>query len=1471
MGKSKYPEKYDTSVEIPVIRGNINELSVDYINSLRSAILQIQHTLGLMPQGNATSNVADRLSKSLDSSGNIKKESLDSAGVIYGPITNENIAKLAGIDESKLKLDFPTKVLQTEYSLINSKLTEVIEDLEEVISKLGSHVYTDAVNRHSGKSIKISEILTNPSDLAVASLAVTNAQDAIEAIFSGHINYSGLNISSVNNSHVSNQIYFDNTNVSEDVSGSDLQTVIEEIIPIARNSQITHQNLYHSNGYMRSGIITDSKTATELASSLSVSFFKSTISDTARKAKIILTTPQEIFDIKEYNYISVNLTSGDAVYNISDIELDSGNLVQAIYVYGSLPENSTGSSVISIFKNSNRETSAWGLATAVVESPSLLSANMIKIADPNAPGVVSEGFKTNSVTSLKRYLQIEVNGKTYTADAYNASYTIQTIDSTISAINESLINVGAPAFAYKLYSIRTNQHEVAIVSNFKETDSYIKISRIDDAIDLLGFSRFEDKSIYPTYGSTHLIKGIPYSGLNVLMSLEGLILESGGSISGANFLQYNLKINDIVNIIGTDSDDGSYLITNITSTRLYVNTAQLAGSDWSGASQVTSKFIVYNDTQSFDSYDFIKTAGSPAGLLFELILNEDNNLHFRTIAEYQAKSLGGNSLYAVIDCEQEPSAITKDVIFEIVDTDLYCYIESSNKIKITNYKNYPITLLNNEYNSYIKLFIYSATDIASYMVSLAVTTLSASVTVYEKKSYENVLAISKAPFYATVGRIEGGPDRTPSVLVDIDYGSISVDQISNKVKKELQEVVYKDTRSNGISRGLELTSVELDLANGDYVITVSSGVAYVNGKRFQLDSLSSWSTNLQYTTYDKIIIAINSEGIVIADSADSATCNFYINQDEYAIIATVEYNGADLSIIDQRLLINDLDFKLINSVTVSPQSGLGHFTSINKAIKYAKRFSQIFPNAGTPEILLKAGTHRIVVDTGVDYSLATNQTFINSSYESGILLDFPIKIVGEGDSTVLDIITTYNDYPESGDDRTTTSVNKGYFVIIGSGASSYHSPFSTDKLFESSIVLRDFKIKNSTILYLDPEVSLAGSTKQNTQFLKVENIYFDWSNLEYLGPTFENSYYFNKANAFFVETDDVTSGYIGNFAIDGCTFDNCFIDISKSGFSYRNITISNNSFFSRRQITDIAYKSFLVKTAIGESTLTAGSFVFNNNPKILSLFSLISLSADGADYFSAYDALLSNGNISIGYNTVTIAGTLSVTDSMQVNGSAVTFTNPVTFDDTATFASAITIDGIATFNNTSEFNNDVSISGDLSVDGAIESTGAGIFVGMNVGGALSTINSLLLEVNGLTSFTQNVFVNADFDVSGTVSAAVKAFKIPHPDPSKENMYLVHSTVETNTAGDNMYRWSLDMLEGDNYIKLEDYHPYLNANEMIWVSPVKSFGSGFGEVIKEENKLKITVNKSGKYNVLLICTRIDPATKLWQGVEVPRKE
>ena len=75
--KSKYPNSIDSSAELEIIKNNLTKLRAEVFNSYRSAIIQIEKTLGINPQGIEGSTVSARLNTSLDELGNIKREALE--------------------------------------------------------------------------------------------------------------------------------------------------------------------------------------------------------------------------------------------------------------------------------------------------------------------------------------------------------------------------------------------------------------------------------------------------------------------------------------------------------------------------------------------------------------------------------------------------------------------------------------------------------------------------------------------------------------------------------------------------------------------------------------------------------------------------------------------------------------------------------------------------------------------------------------------------------------------------------------------------------------------------------------------------------------------------------------------------------------------------------------------------------------------------------------------------------------------------------------------------------------------------------------------------------------------------------------------------------------------------------------------------------------------------------------------------
>jgi hypothetical protein len=123
----------------------------------------------------------------------------------------------------------------------------------------------------------------------------------------------------------------------------------------------------------------------------------------------------------------------------------------------------------------------------------------------------------------------------------------------------------------------------------------------------------------------------------------------------------------------------------------------------------------------------------------------------------------------------------------------------------------------------------------------------------------------------------------------------------------------------------------------------------------------------------------------------------------------------------------------------------------------------------------------------------------------------------------------------------------------------------------------------------------------------------------------------------------------------------------------------------------------------------------------------------------------------------------------------------------------------------------------------------------------------------------------------SISKGSGTFCIAHPDPSKTDKWdLQHSFAEAPTAGENIYRWQVTVSDCKHIINLPDYYRFLNKDDMIWVSPYRSFGAGYGEVTEDQKCLVLCTNQDGQYNVLLLGTRKDEiANKNWRNAETRR--
>jgi hypothetical protein len=169
--------------------------------------------------------------------------------------------------------------------------------------------------------------------------------------------------------------------------------------------------------------------------------------------------------------------------------------------------------------------------------------------------------------------------------------------------------------------------------------------------------------------------------------------------------------------------------------------------------------------------------------------------------------------------------------------------------------------------------------------------------------------------------------------------------------------------------------------------------------------------------------------------------------------------------------------------------------------------------------------------------------------------------------------------------------------------------------------------------------------------------------------------------------------------------------------------------------------------------------------------------------------------------------------------------------------------------------------------------GCGNTVGCNYGlafgcGAYAAGNYTTVIGCGIYGYSNCTMYVNNMCVCGTLSKMGGSFRIPHPDPSKPTKDLIHSFVESPTAGENLYRYSITTTDCAATIELPDYYKFLNCDDQVFVTPKNHFGVAYGVINEAQTSLSLCSNADGDYNVLIIGTRKDDhAASYWKGAEV----
>ena len=1129
MSKSNYPNKLDTSVEIPVVRDNITEIGSDVLNGLRAAIFNIERTLGLNPHGSSGGTVSSRLSNVLDENGNILPEALDKAGLLSGPVTNSDVSKSAAISENKLRLDFPTSLLQNEISTIDNRISLIIESLEELNRLLSSHIHPEATNRHKAKAVTVEAATPPGSSSASTSVQSGTVQDALEDIYSSHVNYSGESIGQSNRSHTGLQIFYDNQYNSDLIPSSSVQGAIDDLANIegvGLRSSVLNLN---SNGIIRTGDVYSAADGTQDSKALidpsDISYSKSNGSSTMVVA--LSSEPESEFEIKPFDTLEIinsPFEEDNKDFIISSVVFSGPNKVQSVTIFGG-PKNEYTPGTSGIIKRSPYSIyNENSLNCAIRPRTGFSNTPIVQVANPNSSTVISSGIRASNIQAgLSDTLAIDIDESgAIEIPVHNAVYPVQTIDTIISTINQYCVDNNLNIFAYKLRSLKC--YEIAISHNMPNdaADITARTLRVvdassNDAAEALGFEYLKDRLVEGQAGNSFHING------RILESI-GSLKKYGSEIatirSGTNEIAFSppsiitdgVRVGDICVIEGSSvsQDNGSYAVRSVEDDKV---TLYSSGSVLSGSLEDASAVFFIGSAAPISELEFITPLGpsTDATMMIDIFLDENSNIFYHKRMDILGHLTSGNFYASVTDVTN--NFITNDSEFTLT-------ITPSGAASIREEPGFPsgpdtfvgstgtYKIYSSNKMSYITLDVYIPNSAISPFGAADIT---ATLFGYSEVPDSN-LHLSRAMYSPKFG----------SVLEDFSLGlsGEGVFRITDKrVSGTIDDTIIAPTlleryiqgprnelRGSGVIRDTRVDSVSDNGDGATCSITIDPGVLVVNGVRFEYLGVENLSYNYTNGATNNFYIAVDGNGcLLVANEVDPASGTNYISpfsERNVAHIGFVDMGGPE--IIDLRLFVDHIDYKALSEVSVSNDQRFGHFTDIKSAVDYCRESSKLFPDSGTPGILIHQGVHEISERLEIDFdikirgsgpgSIIKRSASFNLTESSIILQDKAgvMILVGKDAETNIDRGVTIEDITFEG--------TEGQGVVGGSFITVRHNINTTGNSNSSSFVFNRLKFiaASDYLIDVDPTVGLpnqmpfhigygAGGLYQN---IIISNCYF---------------------------------------------------------------------------------------------------------------------------------------------------------------------------------------------------------------------------------------------------------------------------------------------------------------------------------------------------------------------------------------------
>jgi len=1003
--KSKYPNQIDTPSEVPIVRDNITEITSDIVNSLRSAIIQIEKTLGINPQGDVGQTVGQRISGVIDSSGNLKKEAVDKAGIVSGPIFDDQVADAAAISEQKLKLNFPTTVLQSQISSVASIIAGIQSEVDILASKISAHISVEAINRHKAKAITTESILKIESSEAIKTFSGDNLQNTLKSIVENHFNYDGTSINSTNNSHSANQVYFDNSNVSSAILSNSVQGAVEEIA--GGNAEAIAENLANltKNGIVKWGKSYDAYSGTKFEETIVEQSIISFSSSTTSVSEIFFDSiPVIIKDISKFDILTISGALSDSdnkSFYINEVVDDGGGGLVSVSVYGKLYSDSAGIASAKITKNNFKNLNTNGLNSTYRLRNTYSNTPDVIVANPNAAAITSFGFMPSLITTTSDSFDITIDDYSpITISCYNSSLSIeQSIDSVIEKINESLALNHLSAFAYKL---RTNYgYEFAIshvLPNFsgdiKNRTIKISAGSSNDGTSGLGLSHLIDVNLQGSYGNSSFINGRLFRDLEqkIVLSKDDVAFGSGSPRITSllnNFLSLDIRVGDLVVITGSSDilDDGLFVIKSLSAAEALLDAP--SGFSFSGTLPTNSSVVILRGSAPISELNFEEIDELSGFMLVDIFATESSQIFYSKRLEISGALYSSGFYASVVDISKD-FILSGETYFLKINTDGMAYLEDSfgstgEMVFVSGYIS-PSTLKHSD------LYKIKSPDGSSFVVIRVIATIAPSsdlsCTIYGKSEIsKSTLHLSRCLFSNGSGRIFGtsGTGGIPSIIDKRNFGTIDIEQICPSFVEKYIEGPRGELRAAGIISGCEVRNVLTGTdTDGSYVtFDVSPGAYIANGIRKEFAGITTLKTYKSETSY----IILNEYGeIEIAYFIFGGTISYGVSPFLHRSVAYLGVLDSNSDFTDLRFFINHLDMKVASQIIVGKSTSLAHFTDIQSAVNYSQLFytinygrASVFDNY-IPSIFIREGKYTI---------------------SSPIAIKQDISIIGSGANTVL--------------------------------------------------------------------------------------------------------------------------------------------------------------------------------------------------------------------------------------------------------------------------------------------------------------------------------------------------------------------------------------------------------------------------------------------------------------------------------------